>query len=323
MAGPDILYCGVIPVPLGANPKPGLVYTWSPAAGLSNPNISNPLARPSVTTTYILSARSSGGGCLDVDSVVVTSASINDSLEVIGKASYCLGSNDSTILNVNQADSIQWFKDGLAIRDATGTQYRVTQSGTYYARLFSDIGCIINTKSQVVFIDKPKPGITYPVEYAVIELPYTLEARKIGTSVLWNPSVHLNDAASFNPVFTSSSDQLYTIRIETDGGCVTVDTQLVKTVPFADILVPTAFTPNHDGKNDVLRPVLMGIKQLRYFRVYNRWGQLLFETKTSGVGWDGKLNGIQQTTGAVVWVAEGLGADGRNHMRKGTSVLVR
>ena len=322
-AGPDILYCGDNPVPIGVIPRPGLVYSWSPAEGLSNSNVANPLASPSVTTTYVLSVRSRGGGCFNSDSVLVRSSSIDKSLVVTGKEKYCLGNNDSAVLTVKLADSIQWYRDGIVIRGANRTQYKVTQSGNYYATLFSNIGCIITTKSQPIVIDKPVPGIRYPDEFAIVELPYVLQARQIGNKVTWNPSVHLNDASGFRPLFTSSSDQLYTIRIETAAGCITVDTQLVKIVPYADILVPTAFTPNNDGRNDLLRPVLMGIKQLRYFRVYNRWGQLLFETKTSGKGWDGKLNGIQQTTGAVVWIAEGLGADGRIHARKGTSVLIR
>jgi gliding motility-associated-like protein len=91
----------------------------------------------------------------------------------------------------------------------------------------------------------------------------------------------------------------------------------------ADIYVPTAFTPNKDGKNDVLRPALAGIKDLRYFRVYNRWGQLIFETKAENAGWDGTVKGIKQESGVMVWVAEGLGVDGKVYFRKGTCMLIR
>jgi len=69
------------------------------------------------------------------------------------------------------------------------------------------------------------------------------------------------------------------VRIRSAAGCVTIDTQKVVIAEKADIYVPTAFTPNRDGRNDILRPVLMGIKELKYFRVYSRWGELLFETK--------------------------------------------
>jgi gliding motility-associated-like protein len=322
-AGADALFCGEDPVSLGANPKQGLVYSWSPPEGLSNPNISNPLASPAVATSYVLTVRNNGGGCLNMDTVRVNSSSVDSSLALIGKAVYCLGSGDSAVLQVKVADSIQWFKDDRIIAGANQTQYRVTQSGLYYATVFSKEGCILTTRQQEVFIDQAKPGITYPVEYAAIGLPYKLQARQFGETVLWSPPVHLDNASSVTPLFTSSTEQLYTITIETNTGCVTVDTQLVKTVKQPEIYVPTAFTPNSDGKNDVLVPVLMGIKELRYFRVYNRWGQLLFETRTLNKGWDGRLGNVDQLTGVVVWIAEAIGSDGRVYVRKGTTVLVR
>jgi gliding motility-associated-like protein len=98
---------------------------------------------------------------------------------------------------------------------------------------------------------------------------------------------------------------------------------MVKTIKNADIYVPNAFTPNGDGRNDNLHPLLRGIKQLHYFRVYNRWGQLLFESKEDGKGWDGRLNGTLQDSQVVVWLVEGLGIDNQIYMRKGTTVLVR
>jgi gliding motility-associated-like protein len=322
-AGRDTVSCNRDPVLIGANSKPGLVYSWSPTAGLNNPSISNPLASPDITTTYVLSTRHDGGGCLDTDTVVVKAAVIDDSLGLKGKTIYCFGSGDSTTLTVQPTDSIQWFKNNIAINGANQPQYKATQSGTYYAMLFNKLGCSATTERQDVIIEKPRPGITYPVEYAITDLPITLQARQFGTSALWTPGFHLNNTSSYNPEFVSNEDQLYTIEIKTAAGCVTVDTQMVKIVPHADIYVPSAFTPNNDGLNELLRPTLMGIKELRYFRVYNRWGQLLYETKNERQGWDGIFKGTPLPTQVVVWIAEGIGVDGRTYTRKGTSVLVR
>lgn len=321
-AGPDMLYC-TSPVLIGSNPKPGLVYSWTPATGLSNTAISNPQANPDTTMVYFLTARHDGGGCIAMDTVVVKSAPINNSIELIGVDTYCLGSGDSTILRVKPADSIQWFKNGAAIRGATQTEYRVTQSGSYHAVLFNSVGCSISTAGKTVFIDQARPGIRYPVHYAAIDLPSALQARPIGDTALWTPATSLSNPSGFAPVFLGTADQLYTVMIKTKSGCVTVDTQAVKTVRYADIYVPTAFTPNGDGRNDVLKPILAGISVLRYFRVYNRWGQLLFETKSELAGWDGRLNGVKQETGVMVWIAEGLGVDGKVYVKKGTCALVR
>jgi len=322
-AGSDILSCNYSPVPIGVISKPGLVYSWSPVQGLSNPNIANPLAAPEITTSYILTTNHDGGGCVDTDTVLVRVSIIDSSLQLSGSASFCTDSDDSAILRVRPTDSIQWFRDDRIISGANRTEYRVTQTGEYHALLFNSDGCNISTIKQKIIIDDPRPGINYPVQYAIIDVPFELDARQFGDSVLWSPGTWLNTQTSYTPLFTGPSEQLYTILIKTNSGCVTVDTQLVKTVKNAEIYVPTAFTPNNDGLNDLLRPIIRGVKEIKYFRIFNRWGQLLFETKTNQRGWDGTINGIPQRGQVVVWMIEGLGADGIIYRQKGTSVLVR
>ena len=209
------------------------------------------------------------------------------------------------------------------INGATQPNYRARESGSYYARLINSDGCEIDTEIQPIIIDEPRQGIRYPVEYAVLDMPLELEARQFGASILWHPNTWLNDTASYTPIFDGLADQLYLIEIKTAGGCVTVDTQLVKTVKQVEVNVPTAFTPNNDGLNDFLRPLLFGIKEIKYFRIFNRWGQVIFETKTERPGWDGTLNGMKVPTQVVVWVLEGIGVDNKTYVRKGTSTLIR
>jgi len=322
-AGRDTVSCNHSPVVIGTNATPGYVYSWSPVAGLNNSTISNPIATPDVTTSYVVSTRHDGGGCLNKDTVVVKASIIDSTMQLIGKAVYCEDNGDSAVMFVHPTDHIQWYKDGFAIDEATQPKYRAPQSGAYYALLSNKDGCATNTPVQNILIDKARPGITYPIQYAIVDLPLTLQARAFGNSALWNPPSDLDDASSFDPIFRGPEDELYTIKIETNTGCVTVDTQLVKTVPHAEIYVPTAFTPNNDGRNDLLRPTLMGIRELKFFRVYNRFGQLLFETKANGSGWDGTLDGTALPTQVVVWIAEAAGVDGKVYSRKGTSTLVR
>ena len=322
-AGKNSFSCNLTPVQLGANPKPGLVYKWSPTTGLSNPNIANPFAAPPVTTTYILTTSNSGGGCVDVDTVLVEASVIDNTMQLLGKSSFCVDSDDSATLRVPFTDSIQWYRDGIPIFRANQATYRVNQSGTYYAMLRNNSGCSMTTLKQEILIDKPEKPIAYPVQYAVIDLPLDLKARKFGETALWNPGIQLDTRTSYTPVFKGTREQLYTITITKSSGCVTVDTQLVRTVKFIDVVVPNVFTPNHDGRNDYLRPILMGIKQIRSFRIYNRWGQLLFETKEERPGWDGTFKGQRMASQAVVWVIEGVGVDGKTYIRKGTSIVAR
>lgn len=117
---------------------------------------------------------------------------------------------------------------------------------------------------------------------------------------------------------------MYRVRVTDAGGCYGEDDILVKVFKSQpDILVPSGFTPNGDGKNDVLRPIAVGITELQYFRIYNRWGQLLFSTNQQGLGWDGRYNGILQGSGAYVYIAQGKDIYGKTVFRKGTAVLIR
>lgn len=322
-AGRDTLSCNKDPVFIGANSIPGLSYDWYPPTGLSNPKISNPLASPAVTTAYVLRTSHDGGGCTDLDTVVVVASVIDSSLILKGKAMFCTDSGDSAVLSVNSTTFIQWFGDGRLVNGSNQSSYRVQRTGSYYARLTNRDGCTLNTEVKKIVIDDPKPGITYPVQYAIINLPLTLKARDFGDTVLWSPGIWLDVRNVVKPVFKGTAEQQYFIEIKTMSGCVTVDTQLVKTIKNADIYVPNAFTPNRDGKNDFLHPVLRGIKEMRYFRVYNRWGQLLYESSKDYPGWDGTLGGKDQAGQVVVWMAEGVGIDNIIYTRKGTSVLVR
>ena len=96
--------------------------------------------------------------------------------------------------------------------------------------------------------------------------------------------------------------------------------RVFKTLP--DIFVPNAFTPGKGG-NSVFRPIPVGISRLDYFKVYNRWGQLVYATSAMGQGWDGRVNGKLQDTGSFVWVTQGLSYAGKTIFRKGTMVLIR
>jgi gliding motility-associated-like protein len=322
-AGKDTLSCNRSPVQLGANSKPGLSYSWSPATGLSNTRIANPLAAPGSTTTYVLTTNHDGGGCRDTDTVIVQASIIDTTLQVIGSQMYCSDSGDSAVLRTGAAENIQWYRDNSIIAGVTQNDFRVPRTGTYYAFLYNSDGCSIMSEKKSIVIDNPRQGVTYPVEYAVIDLPLELEARRFGDSAVWSPGTWLNTTDSYTPVFDGLSEQLYTIAIRTKSGCLTVDTQMVKIVKAVEVHVPTAFTPNKDGLNDFLRPIIMGMKEIRYFRIFNRWGQLIYETKTDRPGWDGMLKGEPVSSQVVVWVLEGVGVDNRMYLRKGTTVLVR
>jgi gliding motility-associated-like protein len=94
-----------------------------------------------------------------------------------------------------------------------------------------------------------------------------------------------------------------------------------KTAP--DIMMPNAFSPNGDGKNDIIRPVLIGISSLDYFKVFNRWGQQVFSTTELNRGWDGRISGIMQDPSTYVFMVQGRDYTGKLIAKKGSFVLLR
>jgi gliding motility-associated-like protein len=87
--------------------------------------------------------------------------------------------------------------------------------------------------------------------------------------------------------------------------------------------VPTGFTPDNDGKNDVLRPIAVGMQRIDNFSIYNRWGQLVFTTNVNGKGWDGKVNGQVQETGTFIWLVKAVDYKGASYLQKGFVTLIR
>ncbi len=84
-------------------------------------------------------------------------------------------------------------------------------------------------------------------------------------------------------------------------GCVASDSALITTQPCCEVYFPNAFTPNGDGKNDFFRPVTKGHHEIASFRIVNRWGQVVFESKDERHGWDGIYNGREQDAGAYYY----------------------
>jgi len=152
----------------------------------------------------------------------------------------------------------------------------------------------------------------------------TLGGNFISTPTLaWSPVTGLNSSSDLNPIATLQDNITYIVTATTTEGCSAKDTIIVEVFKGSAIYVPTAFTPNKDGLNDLLRPRLIGIKQLDYFRVYNRWGQVVFTTTTRNAGWDGTINGINQPVGVYVWMLKAKDVVGKEYNIKGTTTLIK
>ena len=97
----------------------------------------------------------------------------------------------------------------------------------------------------------------------------------------------------------------------------------IKVVDKSYFAIANAFTPNGDGLNDRLSVQVIGSIKLDYFKIYNQWGQLVYETHRLNDGWDGFRGGILQNPGVFVWIAKGKDINGNVITDKGSFVLIR
>jgi gliding motility-associated-like protein len=169
----------------------------------------------------------------------------------------------------------------------------------------------------------PYDSIGYPGEvFHLLAVPNDSDAVNFS----WNPTQGISDPTIANPDVTVGAigdDVTYQVIASTPAGCRGEGYVRVRSYKGPDIYVATGFTPNRDGLNDRFFPFPVGIKAIKYFRVFNRWGQLLFSTSTLHDGWDGTLNGRDQPTGVYVWMAEAITEDNRVITKKGTVTLIR
>jgi gliding motility-associated-like protein len=143
-----------------------------------------------------------------------------------------------------------------------------------------------------------------------------------GQVFLWSPSTGLNDPTLKSPVALWDKDQVYQLDAWTKEGCDSHTKILVKRYKGPDIYIPNAFSPNRDGRNDLLKVFPVGIKTFSYFAVYNRWGEMVFHTTNHHSGWDGRFKN-SEVSGTFVVVAQAIDYKGKLMSKKGTVTIVR
>jgi gliding motility-associated-like protein len=139
----------------------------------------------------------------------------------------------------------------------------------------------------------------------------------------WTPAEGLNDPRVEKPVAISDKDIEYTLYSVTDKGCEKTSKIFIKRYAGAEIYIPNAFTPNADGRNDLMKVFPVGFKTFDYMAIFNRYGQQVYLTKDWNQGWDGTMNGIRQDAGTYVIVTKMTDYNGKVMVRKSAFVLVR
>ncbi len=146
-----------------------------------------------------------------------------------------------------------------------------------------------------------------------------------GTQYTWTPSTNLSDTSIYNPVgyYPDTGFFAYAVNVLSNYGCAGTDTIRVTVINQADFFVPSAFTPNGDGRNDIFRPVAVGYSGMNYFRVFNRWGQEVYYGTTLETGWNGFYKGVPAEMGTYYWEMSFKDRRGKDAFLKGDVTLIR
>jgi gliding motility-associated-like protein len=303
----------------------GAGFAWTPANGLSSSTIANPVALLSATTTYIVTATL--GVCTGTASVAVTvlpapvaSAGVSDTI--------CPGKS----VQLQGSGGVQYYwSPATYLSDSTSADPTVEQpvsTITYHLAVTGANGCSsVNPAATTVVVSAPPKVFAGDDTAIVIGQPLQLNAVDVDssgfTSYVWSPAQGLSDPDIADPTAVVTGDITYTVVATTPSGCSATAKIVIGAATTAGIIVPNAFTPNNDGRNDILKVNAFGIQSLQYFRVYNRWGQLVFASSDAGAGWNGYIGGQPAATGAYVWMAAGVDYHGRPVEGKGTVILIR
>ncbi len=320
-AGPDTSICKTEGYTLRATGD-ALHWTWSPNLYLNNNQVKNPFANPPVTTTYTLTGNI--GKCQSISQVSITVAPYPPAYAGLDTL-ICVGFNAQ--LNASGGSTYLWtpstflsdrnIANPLVINPSASIRYVVAVSDT--------LGCTRLVRDTIIVTVIPKLFVNAgPADTSVVETEPLLLHAIGATTYLWTPSTWLSSANTAVTVALPRADITYHVTGTDTHGCQASDSIRVHLYTFdPDMLVPTAFTPNNDNNNDVIRPILIGMKSLTYFRVYNRFGELVFSTSEIGKGWNGIYKGKGQDAATFVWMAEGITYKGQVKRKKGFVVLIR
>ena len=318
-AGPDTTICLTDTIMLRPSGD-GLKFTWTPVATLDKPNTRNPLAFPVAATTYHVVAsigKCDASGDVTVRTVPYPIANAgNDTVICYGEPAFI----NATIVGSRFSWSPVSTLNNPSVLNPVATPSLTT---IYTLRAYDTLGCPKPGVSEVQVMVRAKINAFAGNDTSVV-IGQPLKLTGTGAEAYeWTPALGLDQRDIAGPTARLNDNATYIMRAYTEEGCEAFDTiniKVFKTQP--DIFVPNAFNPT-GTKNMIFRPIPVGISKIDYFRVYNRWGQLVFQTSETGRGWDGTLAGKPQDAGTYVWVVSGRDYTGKTVMKRGSAVLIR
>jgi gliding motility-associated-like protein len=293
-AGPDQSICRNNSVTLSGSGA--IQYNWFPATALSCTNCPAPLASPLGDITYIVRGKNNFG-CTATDSIQIK---VKQPFTIaVGKGdTLCKG--ESLRLMASGAEEYLWSpSQWMDNNTRSNPEVKPETSITYRVIGRDDLHCFADT-GYVKLVVYPYPVIdagedkTIPVGNSVTLSPVV---SKDVTTLKWHPSAGLNCVTCTTPVAAPKQTTTYTLESVNAGGCISRDQVTVFVFcNNANVFVPNTFSPNGDGNNDVFYPRGKGVFSIQSFKIFNRWGDLVYDQMNMqpndiSRGWNGLHKG--------------------------------
>jgi gliding motility-associated-like protein len=299
-------------------------YLWTGPNNFSanTGTVSIPNAQFIHSGKYYITALSPAG-CVKNDSVTVAVNPAPVAGVSFSLATICEG--DVLQMNATGGGSYQWMPTaGLSSASSANPVMSPVNTTQYQLVVTNNFNCTDTANVNIDVIKKPVANAG-PDKETVLGLPVTLDGNAGGDNISynWTPSLYLDNSSLLQPVVLplAAGQYNYKLNVTSGSGCGSAEDD-VTVIVYKGIYIPTAFTPNQDGRNDSWYIPSLSVFSVFELSVFNRYGQIVFHTKNNQVSWDGKYKGLPQPTGVFVYFLT-IGEAENKKMYKGTVTLIR
>lgn len=298
-------------------------YSWWPDSSLSSSVIPNPVATPLTSTSYTVTATTMNG--CSSRSVINITVNPSPELRVMPDTPVvCLG--QSVEILAKGADVFEWYTDTDSLLTTNPLITVAPTCDSTFKIYMEHHTCAISDTFfvPVKVYDLPVTSVAKSSDIDCAHPEVMLEATG-GVYYNWQPVIGMANNLVANPVVSPLKTTTYEVTVMDEHGCTQVETITLNVdiaLAFTRYPIPTAFTPNGDGKNDCFGLKFWGETNTFEFSVFNRGGNMVFNTHYPGDCWDGTFKGMLQPEGSYIYMIKAKTICG-DVLRKGTVVLAR
>lgn len=322
-AGLDQINCFGSPATLNASG--GVSYNWFDIGGNNIGSTSSVTINPLDTADYFVIGVD-GNGCVNADTMTVI-VLFPFTITCPGNSAICaLDSIALIVTGANPNYNITWTPPTGLSNPNTLSPMASPAINTTYTIQVTDGSCFSDNCSVTVTVN-PNPVISAGPDLTLLDgspTNITTTTTIGGGTWMWNPPTGLDCPTCQNPVATTTTTTTYTLTYTDPNGCKAIDSMIVYVFCNDNALaVPNAFTPDGDGVDDVFNLKSNGLQSINFLRIYDRWGEKVFETTDVNQGWDGTKNGVALMPDAYVYWIEAVCSNGYVVSVHGNVTLIR